>query len=530
MHLENRRSTHLTATFLALAALSSGAVPELSAMEHQHDTPAASQVIAQADLGAVTFPITCGPEVQTDFERAVALLHHMRYVEAHRSFSRIEEEHPDCGMAAWGVAMTLFQPLWPTRPSPADLTAGWKAVERARALVAGDEREEAFVAAAGAFFLEPESADYWTRIHRFEAAMDEARRSYPEDPEVAAFYALSHLATAPQATEPLLHNAAAAEILLEIWEAEPTHPGAIHYTIHANDIDGREGESLDVVASYGVIAPSVPHALHMPTHIYVRLGDWDEVIRWNERSAEAALDFPAGDALSHHYPHALDYLIYAHLQRGEVERAGEVLARLDIGERYQETFVSAYHLAAMPARYAVERHEWKSAAALSERHPENYPWERFPWAEAITQFARGIGSARSGDPAGAREALEKLVALRDRATASGEDYFATQIEISRLAVAAWLAHAEGSSSAAVHLMRSAVRLEASTEKHPVTPGSLAPASELLGDLLMELDQPGAALEAYRASLRTWPGRRNSLEGAAHAESARASLLAIPSSG
>ena len=474
---------------------------------------------AAQSLGTVEFPISCAAEAQEEFERGVALLHHMMYVEARKTFAAVAESNPDCAMAKWGVAMTLFQPLWPTRPSPEALAEGWAAVQAAAELAPDNERERAFIAAAEAFFQDPESTDYWARIHRFEAASEQVYLAYPDDREAAAFYALSHLATASQAEEPSVHNAESAEILLAIFDQEPTHPGAVHYTIHANDIDGRAEESLEVVRSYDDIAPSVPHALHMPTHIYVRLGEWDEVIRWNEKSAEAALKFPAGDTVSHHYPHALDYLIYAHLQRAEDERAGEILASAMAEENYQPSFISAFHLAAIPARYLVERRQWAEAAALPENSPATIPWDIFSWPVAMNQFARGLGAARSGDLEGAREAVAKLEGLKTRADENAEDYFATQIEIGRLAVEGWAAHLAGQSDDAVELLRASAELEASTQKHPVTPGAILPAYELLGDLLLELDRPGEALAAYEASLETWPGRFNTMLGAARAASA-----------
>ena len=470
-------------------------------------------------LGAVEFPISCIPEAQAEFERGVALLHHMMYVESRKTFEQIAATDPDCAMAHWGVVMTLFQPLWPTRPGPEALTRGWRTAQKAKALAPDSDRERAFIAAVESFFREPESPDYWERIRRFQEGMEKVYRAYPEDHEAAAFYALSHLATASQSDDSMAHHEKAAAILLGVYEEESTHPGAIHYTIHANDVDGREAESLHVVRSYGEIAPSVPHALHMPTHIFVRLGAWEDVIQWNQRSAEAALNLPAGEAISHHYPHALDYLIYAYLQRGEDDKAREILEAASSKENYQKSFISAYHLASIPARFLVERRQWAAAAAIPERAPEGFPWERFPWPEAITQFARGLGAARSGQLTGAVAAIEKLAALEAVADKAGEDYFARQIEISRLAVEAWLALGKGNEEEGLRLMRASTELERATEKHPVTPGALAPSSELLGDLLIELGRDREALEAYEASLLIWPGRFNTLLGAARAAAA-----------
>ncbi|MEE8176085.1 MAG: hypothetical protein V3T97_05700 [Gemmatimonadota bacterium] len=467
-------------------------------------------------LGAVHFPVSCAPAVQAEFDRAVALLHHMMYVESREAFGGIAERDPGCAMAHWGIAMTLFQPLWPTRPGPEQIRRGWEEVRKAKELEPATDRERAFVAAVEAFYREPETAEWWTRISRWAESMQTVYEAYPDDIEAAAFYALSHLASGQVAEDRMAHQAQAAEILLTIYQRERTHPGAIHYTIHANDVDGRADESLSVVRSYDDIAPSVPHALHMPTHIYVRLGHWPEVIEWNRKSAEAALLFPAGDAVSHHYPHAMDYLVYAYLQRGEDEEAEAALAESLTKEDYQRTFISAFHLAAMPARYAVERHDWTVAAALPARTPSYLPWDRYPWPESLTWFARGLGAVRTGDLAAAHRAIERMEVLRNGAEEAGERSFAEYIEIDRLILAAWLARAGGKGAEALALARASAELEGATQKHPVTPGSLLPANEALGDLLMELGRPEEALPAYQASLGAWPRRFHSLLGAARA--------------
>jgi len=494
------------AFFLALLAL---AAPRLAA-QHAH---------GQDDLGVVRFAVSCDARVQPGFDRGVALLHHMMYEDARRAFEAVAEEDPGCAMAHWGIAATLFQPLWPTRPTPAELALGWEETQRARALGPGSDRERALLASAEAFFREPETAEWWTRIERWAAAMEEAYRGHPDDTETAAFYALSQLAIGQIAEDRLAHNERAAEILLAIHESEPTHPGAIHYTIHANDVDARADESLDIVRGYSGIAPSVPHALHMPTHIFVRLGEWPGVIEWNRRSADAALEVDAGDGISGHYPHATDYLLYAHLQRGDDEQARAVLAETLERERFQDIFTSAFHLAAMPARFAVERRAWAEAAAIEPRAPASLSWDRYTWPEAISWFARGVGAARSGDLAAARDAEARMTALRDRASDTGERDFATYIEVDRLVLSGWMAHAEGDAETAIERMRAATELEATVQKHPVSPGALLPPYEALGDLLLELERPAEALAAYESSLETWPGRYNTLLGAARAAAA-----------
>lgn len=472
-------------------------------------------------LGAVHFPISCAPAVQADFDEAVGLLHHMMYAEAQAAFEAIARRDPKCAIAHWGIAMTQFQPLWPARPGPEAIRRGWEAVETARRLGAASERERDFVAAAEAFFREPETGEYWTRIRRWEQAMAEAHRRRPDDVETAAFYALAHLAKGLVAEDRMAHQARAAEMLLAIHERQPTHPGAIHYTIHANDVDGRADESLAVVESYGAIAPAVPHALHMPTHIFIRLGAWPQAIEWNVKSSEAALRFSEGAvAMCAHYPHSQDYLVYAHLQRGDDAAAAaawaETREKMRGTTRLQQEFICAYHLAAMPARYAVERRAWAEAAALEPRSPAYLAWDQHPWPEAITWFARGLGAVRGGDLAEARKAESRMRELSGRAEAMGERNWARYIEVDRLILEGWLTKAEGDPDRAVSLIRSAGELEGTVQKSPVTPGALLPPYEALGDLLLELGRPGPALQAYEMSLRTWPRRFNSLLGAARA--------------
>ncbi len=468
-------------------------------------------------LGAVNFSVSCAPSVQGDFNRAVALLHHMQYVESRAAFEAIALADPECAMAHWGIAVTLFQPLWPARPTPEHLRRGWEEVQKALELGPRTDRERAFVAAAEAFYREPESADWWTRIRRWAAAMEEAYAGSPDDIETAAFYALSHMAAGLVAEDRMAHQERAAEVLLGIYAREPRHPGALHYTIHANDVTGRADESLDIVRSYDDIAPSVPHALHMPTHIFVRLGQWPEVITWNRRSADAALELPAGDRISSHYPHAMDYLLYAYLQRGDDARALAVLREVvDRTQDFQQEFASAFHLATMPARYALERRAWAEAARVTPRERASVDWDRYVWPEGVSWFARGVGAARTGDLEEAERANAKMTVLRDRASEAGERDFATYIEIDRLILASHIAQVRGDGERAVALAREAVEREAGVQKHPVSPGSLLPASEALGDLLMELDRPDEALEAYEASLAVWPKRFQTLIGAARA--------------
>jgi tetratricopeptide (TPR) repeat protein len=496
----------------ALALCAAAAWTPAAAQQHAHRGPDGS-------VGDVDFRVSCAPAVRADFDRGVALLHHMTYPQARAVFEAVAERDPACAMAQWGIAMTLFQPLWPARPGVEVRRRAWEAVERARALGPATERERALLAGAEAFWRDPEADGWWPRIRRWAAAMEEAHAAHPDDAEVTAFYALSQLAAGQVADDQLAYNARAARVLAALHERRPEHPGAVHYTIHADDVTGREGESLEIVRSYDAIAPTVPHALHMPTHIFVRLGEWPEVIEWNRKSADAALEHPAGDRVSLHHAHALDYMVYAHLQRGEDARARAVLEEARASGRYQEDFISAFHLAAMPARIAVERRDWAEAAEIEPRIPGYLPWDRAWWAESLSWFARGLGAAHTGDLARAREAEARMRALRDGAREAEEDAFATYIEVDRLILDGAIAHARGDAEAAVARMREAAELETTVQKHPVTPGAVLPSREALGDLLLELGRAGEALEAYEASLEIWPGRYHSILGAARAADA-----------
>ncbi|HEU5238746.1 MAG TPA: hypothetical protein VFU37_16565 [Pyrinomonadaceae bacterium] len=469
-------------------------------------------------LGMVNFPVSCSSRAQAEFNHAVALLHHMTYPQAREAFQRVAVIDPKCAMAHWGVAMTLFQPLWPTRPGPSALQLGWKEVQQARALESAP-REQMFIVAAEAFFLDPASSDYWLRIRRWEEAMEKVYAAFPNDSEAAAFYALAHLATTPSDRVTRANADRAAEILLRIFKKNPNHPGAMHYLVHANDVPGRERELLEIIRKYEMVAPRNPHAIHMPTHIYTRLGDWNGVIRGNLRAATVALDYPAGDHgefVWDEFPHAIEYLVYAYLQKGEDRLALRQIKRLQGTKRIEPSFKTAFHLMSTQARYALERRAWTEAAMISPREPATLDWDRFTWAEGIARFARGLGAAHLGRVNDAKVELERLAELENRTRKSGEDLFARNLQMLRLELDAWINQAEGKPEAAVALMRQAADLEASTPKHAVTPGPTLPAAELLGDLLMEQRRPREALAAFKRSLELYPRRFNSLLGTVQA--------------
>jgi tetratricopeptide (TPR) repeat protein len=429
---------------------------------------------------------------------------------------------PFCAMARWGQAMTLFQPLWPTRPGPDELQHGWELIQEAQELRTADSREAGFIVAAAAFFDPADEPDYWTRIERWADKQADLYSAYPTDVEVEAFVALSELATASLDDAPAAHHQRAAELMADVLAVEPTHPGAIHYTIHANDFPGREGESLEVVRRYSAIAPRNPHALHMPTHVFVRLGEWDEVILWNQLAAEAALAQPVGangEFVWDEYPHAVEYLAYAHLQRGDERAARRVITELKTHSDLEPSFKTAFHLASTQARLMLERKDWSGAASLTARTPEYLDWDTFWWPEATVWHARGIGAARLGDSAGTARSLARLGQLEAQAASAGEEYFAVQIRILGWEVAAWQALLNGDAGQSIDLMHRAVALEEETPKHPVTPGPTLPARELLGDLYRELGNYRVARDEYSRSNARTPGRLNTILGLARTSEA-----------
>jgi len=495
--------------FLALLFL---ALPLDDAVSQMHHHGAES-------IGVVSFQVPCAPALQAEFNRAMALLHHMTYPEARAAFRKIADADPRCTMAYWGMAMTLFQPVWPTRPGPAELKLGWELIQKAREIGGHNGRDSLLIDATADFFSNPSSSDYWKRIQAWESGMALAYRAYPGDDEVASLYALALVAAVPPDRISSPNNALAADILLKILDHNPFHPGAMHYLIHANDTPGRERESLDILNKYAAIAPHNPHALHMPTHIYTRLGDWQKVIEGNIKAAEAALEFPAGDHGQYvwdEFPHAIEYLVYARLQTGADSEAAAQIARLRSTPRLEPTFKTAFHVASTRARYALERKSWAEAAAIDPREPESINWDAFPWPEAIGWFARGLGSVHAGDTATGRTAVARLLQLEARSAASHEVLFERNIRVLRFDLTCWLREAEGLGDSAVAVMGEAEALENSTPKHAVTPGPTIPAGELLGDLLLARGKAADALMAYARSLKAYPARFNSYLGAARA--------------
>jgi tetratricopeptide (TPR) repeat protein len=478
--------------------------------QHQHDT--------SEKLGKVNFSISCSPAAQQQFNRAIALLHSFWYEEAEKAFTEVTKTDPRCGMGHWGVAMSNYHPLW-APPTPTELKRGQAAVEKAKAIGAKTDRERDYIAAIEAFYKEADKLNHRERALAYEKAMEQVYRRYPQDREAAIFYALAMLGTTLPTDKSFARQKQAVEILNRILPAEPEHPGIAHYIIHSFDYPQLAQLALPAARSYAKIAPSSPHALHMPTHIFTRLGLWQESIESNLASAAAAKNHVARThpgAASFDQLHAMDYLAYAYLQGAQDQKAKGVFDELSqINKLDLDNFAAAYAFAAIPARYTLERRRWAEAAKLTV-HPRSFPWKEFPYAEAIFYFARAVGAARSGDTATARQEVEKLAAIRQALAQAKDAYWADQVEIQRRAASAWLAYAEGDREKALELMRAAADLEDSTEKHPVTPGAILPAREMLGDLLIETGRGAKALIEFEASLRNAPNRFNGLSGAARA--------------
>ncbi len=471
--------------------------------QHKHDAGPAEK------LGSVHFPVSCSPAAQKEFERAVALLHSFWYEDAEKTFTAVTTIDPNCTMAYWGIAMSHYHPLWEP-PSAAVLERSWALLEKSKAPPPKTDREKDYLAAISVFYRDSDKLDHRARALAYEKAMEQLSARYPDDREATVFYALSLLGTAPPTDKTYANQKKAAAILDTVFTAEPDHPGVAHYFIHAYDSPTLAQLALPAARRYSKIAPDSPHALHMPSHIFTRLGLWQDSIASNLASAAAARKHGAiGDDL-----HAMDYLIYAYLQGAQDREAEKILREIPLMTTATSThFAGLYATAAIPARYAVERRRWSEAASLPLR-PGLFPGGRYSWAEANIHFARALGSARSGDTAASQKELQGLEQLREILVRAKEMYWADQVELQRRAAAAWVARAEGRNEEALTLMRSAADLEDANEKHPVTPGPILPARELLGDLLLELHQPAQALHEYEISMQASPNRFNSLYGAA----------------
>jgi hypothetical protein len=484
------------------------------------DTPPSGAPSADR-LGQVNFPVSC--TAQNEFNRAVAMLHSFWFPPANATFRQIAAKDPACGMAWWGVAMvTLGNPL-AGAPSPASLKTGWEAVEKAQAAGAKTERERDYIAAIAAFYRDADKVPHRDRARAYEQAMETLAAKYPDDSEAKIFYALSLNITFDPADKSYKNQLKAAGILEPVFAQQPHHPGIAHYIIHSYDFPPIATKGLDAAYRYAKIAPDAPHALHMPSHIFTRVGKWEESITSNRASAEVARKeyaaSGAANAVANGY-HAYDYMAYAHLQLAQ-DKSAKALAekileikKIDLA-RAGAPIAVTYALAAIPVRYALEREQWADAAKLQLPAIE-VPWQQFPHTAAIVAFARGLGAARSKDVASAESARAELAKFRAALVGMKQAYWANQVEIQAEVVDAWIKFASGKTDDALAQMRLAAEWEDKTEKHPVTPGPIIPARELLGDMLMQAGKSKEALAAYEHSMKVEPNRFRGYAGAARA--------------
>jgi tetratricopeptide (TPR) repeat protein len=458
-------------------------------------------------LGTVSFPTSCAPGVARDFERSVALLHSFAYSAAEQSFRKVVAADPNCAMAHWGIAMSYYHQLW-SPPGPADLRKGQVEIEEAGRLTGASPREQQFIAAAAAYYSAEDLAPP-ARAKAYEEAMARVARSNPQDTEAQVFYALALIATAPPQDGTHANQKRAAAMLEPVFRDQPDHPGAAHYLIHAYDSAELAPQGLVAARSYSKIAPSAPHALHMPSHIFTRLGLWDDSIVSNRLARAAAHDQgDEGEEL-----HAMDYLTYAYLQRDRDSEAEQVVAALrtmDALTKPGNDFKVGYAATVMPIRLAIERHRWSDAVQL-QALPDS-----LPHVAATVYWARAIANARLGSPQAADGDIAKIAACRQQLRTSGNDYWATQVDVLDKEARAWQLAATAHRAEAVQLLRQAADEEEGLEKLPVTPGPIVPAREQLGELLLAQNKPRQAMQEFQAALVSAPGRRGALMGAATA--------------
>lgn len=474
----------------------------------------------QADgekLGEVHFATSCGASAQSDFDRAVALLHSFQFSRAIEGFDAVLREDSTCAIAYWGIALSDWSnPFAPGQKDRGQLQLGRQSAERGNDLGAKTNRERAYLAAVGKLYDGTESTPQQARLIAYRDAMGDVAEKYPEDHEAQIFYALALAVAADPGDKTYADRLKAGAILENLFEEEPMHPGLAHYLIHAYDVPALAGRARVAAQRYAEIAPDAPHALHMPSHTFTRLGYWQESIESNVAAAASA----RRQGQTAEELHASDYETYAYLQTGQDEAAARIVAALpEMASRFdpKALLIGAgppaagyFALAAIPARYALERHDWRQAERLALAETP------FSYTDAMTWFARGMGAARLRHAAAANQAATALRRIQERLSKAGERYWAQQVEIQAAAVSAWSALAAGENEKALREMRSAADLEDRTDKSAVTPGPLAPARELLGEMLLQMNEPTEALAQFQATLQKEPRRFRSLYGAAHA--------------
>jgi tetratricopeptide (TPR) repeat protein len=460
--------------------------------------------------GTVQFMGNCASETDSLVPLGIALVHHMTYEEAEEIFDQVIKTDPSCFWGPWGKAMTYIHPLWNDQPSEDQMNTGWKLSQKCKDL-ASNPREDQYAEVIASYYRDGHNKTLQERLKNWNMAWEAAFDEFPQDLEIKSFYALSLIAVADPTDKDYPNQLQAGNLAQEVLQEIPSHPGAFHYTIHAYDYPELADKAKIAADNYSSIAPDVPHALHMPSHIFTRLGLWEESIEWNRRSAEAAKKSTLGSG-SLHYLHAKDYIVYALLQQLKDEEVKQELEDINkIRSNAEQHPAAAYALAAVEARFSLERQNWQYAAQIAPRNGEAIDWDRFPEYEALSHFAIGLGSARSGDIIKAQNASNTLQTLSEKIK---NPYWSEQVKVQSLTVKAWAEFAKGNKTKALELMKESEIKERATNKHPITPGELLPASELLGDLYLELNNPEKALIHYEYALERSPERFNSLRGAA----------------
>jgi len=474
---------------------------------------------ADKQFGNVSFETSCSGSVKKDFDLAVALLHSFEYDEAEKAFAKVINAEPGCAMAYWGVAMANYHQVWPTLPSDAELEKGDKAGKIAKSLPGKSDRESAFINAIAVFYHNWKQKDHRTRSMEFMQAMGQVYTRYPDDKEAAIFYSLSLVGAADPSDKTYANQRKAGKILTDLYAKAPDHPGIVHYIIHAYDYPELASLALPAARRYASVAPSSAHAQHMPSHIFTRLGLWDESIQSDLASTESAKCYAENAGIKGHWDeelHGMDYLAYAYLQKADNQHARQQYEYLKtIQEVYPVNFKVAYSFAAIPARYFVENKMWKDAAGMT-LIPSNFPWQKFPWQKAIFHFGKLLGDVHTHNLTGATAELDSMRVKHAILEKQKDDYKANQVMIQLKAGEAWIVFEKGNRDEGLKLMSDAAEMEDKTEKSPVTPGELIPARELMADMLMASGKFGDALNAYEADLRTHPNRFNALYGAAKA--------------
>jgi hypothetical protein len=483
----------VAAAVLAMAC--AGSVHAAADEQHSHPPP--------EKLGTVSFPTSCKPTLKPTFDRALALLHSFAYAASEQAFRDVAARDPRCAIAHWGIAMSLFHQLWEP-PSGNELLEGAKQVRQALEIRAGSLRERQFIEALDRYYRDAEHDAPAVRAQRYATAMADVARGNPHDTEAQIFYALALIATAPLDDKSHTNQKRAADILEPIFRQQPQHPGVAHYLIHTYDSAELAPRGLVAARAYSRIAPSAPHALHMPSHIFTRLGLWDDSIASNLAARAAAHDQgDLGEEL-----HAMDYLAYALLQRGRYAEAEQLVVELrSMPNLSAAQFKVGYAATAMPVRLAIERGDWSSADLLQPL-PQSAPQ-----VAALVYWARALGQARAGHPRSSDAEIDGLQACLRDAQSAGNRYWVTQIDTLLKEAQAWRLAADGDAEAAILTLRTAADEEDAVEKLPVTPGPVVPAREQLGDLLLDLSHPDQALREFRAALTIAPGRRRALLGA-----------------